>query len=180
MKKSLVATVLLGAMGFASTAMAIDASNVFTWTGTVPAAPQANNWVIKSPAGQNLTNGIMVFTLAADGKGVLTGSTEIAFSVFQEDGAGTGNPDLNNKATSYDVELTSLAVNSAGLAAEQAANGYFSLLANGVPLAKNAVTGMTDDTLLTIGVGTVGAPNQPSAGDSVDLQATIVVTNSQV
>lgn len=180
MKKSLVATVLLGAMGFTSSVMAIDAANTFTWTGTVPSAPQANNWVIKSPAGQDLSNGIIVFTLGADGKGVLTGSTEIAFSVFQEDGVGTGIPDMNNKATAYDVELTSLAVNSAGLAAEQPTGGYFNLLANGVPLAKNTVTGMTNDTLLTIGVDTVGAPNQPSAGDSVDVQATIVVTNSAV
>ncbi|BCO14970.1 hypothetical protein RIMD111065_33260 [Aeromonas hydrophila] len=172
-------TLIAAAFFASSSAMAIDASNTFTWTGTVPAAPVVgNNWVIKSPTGQDLTNGIMVFRLNADGKGELTGSTELAFNVFSEQAPGV--PDVAAPANTYTIELTSLAVNSAGLASEQDANGYFGIIANGAALAKGTPEIMTGDTRLIVGVQNDAAANQPLAGDSVDLQATLVVTNAQI
>ncbi|WP_270827510.1 hypothetical protein [Aeromonas sp. Y318-1] len=186
MKKAMIAVALLGTMGLVGTASAIDASQTFTWSGTVPAAPTSNGWVIAQPTGAAITNGILTFTTDAAGKGVLTGSTELRFNVFEELVATPGAPDTGKPATAYDYKLISLAVNSAGLAAEQDANGYFAIQSsnNGItePMVKNTVsatnaTQVTGETILSVIKG-AGVSNQPSAGDSVDVQASIVVENA--
>ncbi|MFQ2048378.1 hypothetical protein ACK34J_05445 [Aeromonas veronii] len=180
MKKAMIAVALLGTMGLVGTASAIDASQVFTWTGTVPAMPTSNAWVIAQPTGAPITNGILTFTTDAAGKGVLTGSTELRFNVFKEDGT-TNLPDTAQPALSYGYKLISLAVNSAGLAAEQAADGYFAIQGSNAgvaaPLVKNTLkAGVSGETILSVVQSGVAIPgNQPNAGDSVDVQATIVV-----
>lgn len=183
MKKTMIAVALLGTMGLVGTTSAIDASQVFTWSGTVPAAPTSTDWVIAQPIGTPITNGILTFTTDIAGKGVLTGSTDLRFNVFKEIGT-TGTPDTAQPAASYDYKLISLAVNNAGLAAEQTADGYFAIQAsNGgvaAPLVKNiAKTGASGETILSVVPSGVATPdNQPGAGDSVDVQATIVVENA--
>ena len=183
MKKAVIAVALLGTMGLVGTASAFDASQTFTWSGTVPAMPTSNGWVIAQPTGTAITNGILTFATDAAGKGVLTGSTELRFNVFKESALTPGAPDIAAPATKYDYKLISLVVNSAGLAAEQGAGGYFAIQSsnNGVAesMVKNTVsatnaTQVDGETILSVIKG-AGVSNQPDAGDSVDVQASIVI-----
>ncbi|HDO1331764.1 TPA: hypothetical protein P2Q98_004564 [Aeromonas veronii] len=189
MKKAMIAIALLGSMGLVGTASAalLETSQVFTWSGNVPAAPKVDGWVIAQPDGSAIPRGILVFTTDAAGKGVLTGSTELRFQVFEEDANDAGKPDLGKVATKYNYTLTSLAVNSAGLAAEQADAGYFAIqsLNGGVAteLKKNTpVAALKEETILSVVKNTqFAAPaNQPNAGDSVDVQATVVVDGASL
>lgn len=180
MKKAMIAVALLGFMGNAYAAL--DASQVFTWSGNVPAAPIAKGWVIAQPDGNAIPRGILVFNTDAAGNGVLTGSTELRFKVFEEDAANPGQPNINNATLEYNYTLTSLVVNNSGLAAEQADGGYFSIQAlnGGVAeeLEKNVdVPAVEEETILSVVKSTnfVMPGNQPKAGDSVDVQATVVV-----
>lgn len=183
MKKAMIAVALLGVMG---NAHAVDsASQVFTWSGNVPAAPVADGWVIAQPDGSAIPRGILVFNTDAARNGVLVGSTELRFKVFKEDGATAQPVKPLQVANAYDYTLTSLVVNNSGLAAEQADEGYFSIQAlNGgvaTELEKNtAVLALEEETILSVIKSTsfsALAPgnNQPKATDSVDVQATVVV-----
>lgn len=189
MKKLIIPLAIMGSVGFIGSAAAVDASQVFTWTGTVPALPTANSWVISQADGTAITNGILTFKTNASGKGELTGSTELRFTIFKEQtGVGNeGKPDTTQPATTYKYTMTSLAINSAGLAAEQdPASGYFAIQATSkgataVNLVKNtAQTASTGgETILTVVKSSVATPNnQPNAGDSVDIQASIVISDS--
>ncbi|HHQ4663920.1 TPA: hypothetical protein ACSPZY_004430 [Aeromonas veronii] len=184
MKKMKIAIAMLGLLGVVGSASAIDASQVFSWSGTVPAAPTSNSWVIAQPSGAPIGNGILTFTTNAANKGVLTGSTQLSFQVFKESTTTANTPDTAQPAASYSYKLVGLAVNRAGLSAEQTVNGYFAIqAANGVTtstLVKNtAVTGASGTTVLNVIPTTVAAPdNQPMAGDSVDVHATIVVESA--
>ncbi|WP_421262993.1 hypothetical protein [Aeromonas sp. 602200] len=174
MKKVFVAVAILGAMGFVSSASAAVASHVFSWSGTVPAASTDSAWIIKTPQKDDIPAGILTFTTAGD-KGVLTGSTDLAFNVFDY----ATPPTVGNAAASYTYQLSSLAINSAGLAAEQGADGYFEIQANGAALVKGQdVTVATGEaTTLIVAPTAVATPsNQPDAGDDVNVQATIVVS----
>ncbi|HDO1324271.1 TPA: hypothetical protein P2R04_001218 [Aeromonas veronii] len=185
MKKAMIAVALLGTMGLVGTASAFQASQVFPWSGTVPAMPTSETWVIAQPTGAPITNGILTFkTDAAGNKGVLTGSTELRFNVFKESTATPNTPDIAQPAVSYGYKLVSLAVNTSGLAVEQAADSYFAIQgSNGgvaAPLVKNAlIPGVSGETVLSVVKGT-GVSNQPNAGDSVDVQATIVVEGASL
>lgn len=178
MKKTIIAAALLGTLGLVGMASAAtSASQVFTWSGTVPAAPTSNGWVIAKPDGEAITNGALTFTTNAEGKGVLTGSQELRFNVFK---VGDKTP-----ATNYDFTLTSLAVSSNGLVSEQTSDGYFAIQAlkssgESMTLAKNtAVSGVSGETVLSVVRSDVEKPaNQPNGGDGVVVQATIVVENA--
>lgn len=188
MKKSLLCVALLGSLGFVGSASALSASQTFTWTGTVPAAPTSAGVVIASPTGAAVNHGILTFTADAAhaGKGKLTGSTELSFNVFKEDAAKPGVADITKPATSYDFKLVNLAVNQSGLAMEQDANGYFAIQADNKgtqsKLVKNtAKTGAAGVTILSVVKSDVATPsNQPELGSSVDLQATILISNATV
>lgn len=180
MKKTMIAVALLGSLGFISAASAeISASQTFTWSGTVPAAPTSNGWVIAAPTGAPIGNGILTFTTDSEGKGELTGSTALRFNVFKELTAGVAN--TNEPATSYNYSLISLAVNSSGLAQEQDADGYYAIQSDngGVvkPMVKNnSFDSAAGETILNVIKSGVDTPsNQPVAGDSVEVQASIVV-----
>lgn len=184
MKKAMIAVALLGLMG---NAYALDASQVFTWSGNVPAAPKVSGWVIAQPNGDPIPRGILVFNTDNTGKGVLAGSTELRFKVFKEDTnpVNKGKPDLNEDAAhTYKYTLTSLVVNNSGLAAEQADDDYFAIQAlNGgvvTLLTKNiAVDALEEETILSVvKSASIMAGNQPEANDSVDVQATVVVDGS--
>lgn len=186
MKKAMIAVALVGSMGWIGAASAFDASQAFIWSGTVPPAPTTNGFVIAQPDGSAINNGVLVFHTNATNQGELSASTELRFNVFHEDGT-TGQPDLKKVATNYEYKLTSLAINnsSLGLASEQdEATGYFAIQAsnNGTAaklsknVAKTAVSGETILSVIKSGVPTV--TNQPNAGDSIDVQATIVIENA--
>jgi hypothetical protein len=182
MKKSLVGIALLGSFGLVGTASAVDASQTFTWTGTVPAAPTVSGWVIASPTGAEIGSGILSFTAGASGKGELKSSTELLFNVFKESTGAAGTPDTAAPAATYDYKLVSLAVNANSFANEQGDTGYFAIEAinNGdtVTLVKNtAQTAAAGETILRVVKG-AGVSNQPNAGDSVDIQASIVIENA--
>ncbi|MFM4875107.1 hypothetical protein ACEUDK_19415 [Aeromonas veronii] len=180
MKKTIIAVALLGSLGFVGAASAeISASQTFTWSGTVPAKPTSKGWVIAAPTGAPIGNGILTFTTDIESKGELTGSTALRFNVFKELTSGVANPD--EPAASYNYSLISLAVNSSGLAQEQDADGYYAIQSNngGVvkPMVKNSsFDGAAGETILNVIKSSADTPsNQPMAGDSVEVQASIVV-----
>jgi hypothetical protein len=173
----MVAAVVGGAMGFAGAASANVATQVFSWTGSVPAAPSHTGWIIKTPQQGDIASGILVFNADANGKGVLTGATDLAFNVFDY----STPPTVGAVATNYTYQLSSLRVNSSGLAQEQGADGYFEILADGAAMTKgtNVLKTAGGDTTLTVAPTAVATPsNQPSAGDDVSIQATIVVVSA--
>ncbi|WP_429219258.1 hypothetical protein [Aeromonas veronii] len=174
MKKVFVAAAILGAMGFASSASASVASQSFSWAGSVPAASTNSTWIIKTPQGDDIPGaGSLTFTTVG-GKGELTGASDLQFKVFEYSGGKVGST-----ATSYTYQLTSLAVSNAGLAAEQGANGYFEVKANGAALVKgqDVTVSNGDATSLIVAPTSVATPsNQPDAGDDVYVQASIVVS----
>ncbi|WP_152607654.1 hypothetical protein [Aeromonas hydrophila] len=175
-KKFLIATAALGAMGFVNSVSANVASQVFSWTGSVPAASTDGAWIIKSPHKNDVDSGILVFKAEGD-KGVLTSSSDLAFNVFDY----TANPTVGDAASNYSYQLTSLAINSNGLAQEQGTNGYFEIRADGVALEKDVAKAKASggNTVLTVAPTTATSPsNQPAAGDDVNIQATIVITTA--
>lgn len=185
MKKSLIGLALLGSMGLVGTASAVDASQTFTWTGSVPAAPTSNGWVVASPTGSEIGNGILTFVADKDGKGVLKSSSDLTFNVFAEEGENTGKPDLSKPAKSYGYKMISLAVNNGGLAQEQNNEGYFAISAMNkgkeVKLVKHtAQAGAAGDTILRVVTSGTGQSNQPNAGDAVDVQAAIVIEGAVI
>lgn len=181
MKKTIIAVALLGSLGFIGAASAeIVASQTFTWSGTVPAKPTSKGWVIASPTGAPIGNGILTFTTDIEGNGELTGSTALRFNVFKESTT-PGVADINVPAPSYKYSLISLAVNSSGLAQEQDANGYYAIQSDNGGVVKLMVKNDSFDnaageTILNVIKSSVDNPsNQPVAGDSVEVQASIVV-----
>lgn len=176
MKKVLIAAAVFGAMGFASSASAAVASQVFSWSGSVPAAAAQTGWIIKTPQKGDIVPGILVFSNAAN-KGVLTSSSDLAFNVFDY----AAPPTVGAVASSYTYQLSSLAINSGGLSQEQGANGYFEIKADGASLVKgtDVIKAAGGDTTLSVAPTAVATPsNQPVAGDDVDVQATIVITTA--
>lgn len=176
MKKSILMAVVLGAMGFAGAASAADqASATFTWSGTVPMAPISNGFIIKDSAGNDIERGALVFDVDAAGKGSLTSSSTLNFNVYAYDGTTVGEA-----ATSYEYQLTSLQATKGGLPQEQDSNGYYEIVADGTPMVKNdSPTPKSGVTNLTVAPSSVATPsNQPVAGESVDIQARIVISNA--
>lgn len=177
MKKILIAAAVFGALGFAGTASANVASNVFTWSGSVPETSTQAGWIIKTPLKTDIANGILVFTANAAGKGELKSSTDLAFNVFKYDAA----PAIGDAAANYKFKLSSLAVNNGGLAQEQAPDGYFAIKADSAVLVKDAEVNKISggETNLTVVPSAAAAPsNQPDAGDDVSVLATIVVVTA--
>ena len=175
MKKVAAAVVVMGALGFAGTAAAGNlASHVFTWSGNVPAASTQNGFIIKASDTSDIKNGTLVFTTDTTGKGILQSASTLDFNVFDyKDGANVGAA-----AASYDYEMTNLAATKDGSVTEQFGNGYYKVVADGSDLVKNdPVTSKSGPTLLTVAADT-GTENQPSAGESIAVQATIVITNA--
>lgn len=176
--KVLFAATILGAMGFAGAASAANmASQVFTWSGTVPVASTQNGWIIKTPQGGDIAAGSLVFATDKQGVSTLVSSTDLAFSVFAYDD--TTTPAVGDAAVSYTFELTSLAVNSDGLASEQSGRGFYDLKADGISMRKGtAVSKASGGTaVLKVAPSGVALPdNKPNPGDSVDVQASIMVT----
>lgn len=180
MKKSIIAAALLSSMALAGVASAAtSASQVFSWAGGVPAAPTSNGWVIAKPDGTPITRGALNFN-TTNGKGVLVSSEEMRFNVFKVDD--------KTPAKNYSIKLEYLGVASTstgGLVAEQPKDGYFAIKAlkstgDVITLAKNvAVDAMVGETVLSVVPSDVEKPsNQPDAGDSVVVQATILVENA--
>lgn len=179
MKKTIVMAAILGAMGFAGAASAAgDASHVFTWSGTVPAIGTEDGFIIKSAAGTDIDNGLLLFVTDASGKGVLQSATSLDFNVFDYSTA----PTIGAPAKSYSYELTSLAATKGGLVQEQDSNGYYAINADGAVMVKGGAAtpkATGGKTVLTVQPSAVATPsNQPAAGDDVAVHATIVVTNA--
>ncbi|WP_421187452.1 hypothetical protein [Aeromonas enteropelogenes] len=177
MSKVHIAAAIIGAMGFVGGVSAADeASQVFNWTGSVPATSTTGGaWIIKSPSGGEVDSGILAFTADETGKGVLTSSTDLAFNVFSYDSGTVGA-----QAEKYSYKLTNLAINSNGLAQEQGDKGYFEIRGNASALEKDTVVAdVSGETVLTVAPTTEANPsNQPAAGDDVNVQATIVITSA--
>jgi hypothetical protein len=177
MKKNvLIAAAIFGALGFAGAASANVASHAFTWSGSVPAVSTQNGWVVKAPQGGDIASGILVFNADAAGKGVLTGSTDLMFNVFDYTGGNVGAA-----AASYEYQMTSLGVSNNGLVQEQGANGYFEVHADGSALTKGTSVSKAagGETTLMVAPSAVATPsNQPNAGDDVNVQAAIVVISA--
>lgn len=181
MKKSIIAAALLSSMALAGVASAAtDASQVFTWSGTVPATPISNGWVIAKPDGSAITNGALNFDVTKDGKAVLLNSQELRFNVFKSDD--------KTPAKNYSVKLEYLGVSNTSTGAqiaEQPNDGYFAIQAlkstgDVITLVKGtAVDALSGETVLSVVRSGVEKPsNQPNAGDGVIVQATILVENA--
>lgn len=174
MKKTILMAAVLGAMGFANVASANVATNVFTWSGSVPTSATQNGFIIKAADQSDIQNGILVFTADAAGKGNLQSATTLDFNVFDY----TGNV-VGTAATQYTYQLTNLAATNGGLVQEQDASGYYAITADSVEMVKGtAVSKATGgQTVLTVVPSSVATPsNQPNTGDDVAVQATIMVT----
>ncbi|WP_129504148.1 hypothetical protein [Aeromonas veronii] len=178
MKKMLIAAVAFGAMGFVNSASATVASNVFQWAGTVPASATQNGFIIKSPTASDIGAGQMTFTADTAGKGVLSGSSTIEFNVFEYSANTVGAA-----ATDFTYQLSSLKAGVSGLAQEQSATGYFQIEADAVPLVKGTDVTKANGGVVSLSVAptNVATPsNQPAAGDSVEVLATILVSNATI
>jgi hypothetical protein len=179
MKKTMLMVAVLGAMGFAGAASAVDqASATFTWSGTVPMTPISNGFIIKDSSGNDINRGTLVFNVDDAGLGTLASSSTLDFNVYESpDGTTVGLP-----ATSYDFQLTSLQATKGGLPQEQDASGYYAIMADGQVMVKGDVAtpkasgGVTNLTVVPSAVATPS--NQPSAGEAVDVHARIVISNA--
>lgn len=178
MKKHMLIAVVLGVMGYAGAASAADqASANFTWSGSVPAAPISNGFIIKDSAGNDIERGALLFSVDDTGKGALMSAENLDFNVYEYDGTTVGPA-----ATSYSYQLTSLMVTKGGLPQEQDSSGYYAIEADGVQLVKGAVAtakpagGVTNLTVAPSGAASPS--NQPNAGDVVDVHARIVISGA--
>lgn len=175
MKKTILIAAVLGAMGFAGVASAASvASNVFTWAGSVPASSSQNSFIIKAADTTDIQNGTLVFTADATGKGTLVSASTLDFNVFDYTGNVVGAP-----ASTYSYQLTNVGATKGGLVQEQDASGYYKIIADSQDLTKGTVNNKAagGQTVLTVAPTTVATPsNQPSTGDDVVVQATILVT----
>lgn len=171
MNKQLKAVLISSLMCGATGAMAADASSVFQWTGTIPAAPISSGAVIVKTAGSIEHNaGTLVFQETSPGSATydLVSSSQLGFNVELIPG--------NTPASSFDYELTSVKYSAnGGLMTEGTA---FAIQANGVDLVKGSpVTGQTSDVDLTVTTPTSlsGGGFVPSA--EVVVHATILASN---
>lgn len=179
MKNTVVMAAILGAVGFSCAASAANlASHVFTWSGTVPAASNQSNFIIKSDAGNDIENGTLLFLTDPTGKGVLHSASTVGFNVFDYTGEAVGE-----QASSYSYALTHLAATKNGLVIEQGTDGYYAINADGATMVKGDAINKPSGgpTVLTVEPTNVATPtNQPKAGDDVAVHATIVITNAVI
>lgn len=180
MKKTMMMAVVIGAMGVAGVASAVEAdqaSATFTWSGTVPMAPTSNGFIIKDSVGNDIQRGSLVFAVDNTGKGTLTSASTLNFNVFDY----TGNT-VGNAVTSYSYQLTSVQATEGGLPQEQDAQGYYAIMSDGAKMVINAAPTVKDTggvTNLTVVTSDVADPsNQPSAGEAVDVHARIVISGA--
>lgn len=178
MKKAVLMVMVMGALGFVGSASAASAaSNVFTWSGSVPDSSSQNGFIIKDSNGADVKNGTLVFTTDMAGKGVLLSSSALDFNVFKYTGGVIGS-----EAASYSYQLSQLGATKAGLVQEQFGDGYYKVVADGVDMVKGAAAinkSSGGQTVLTIAPTSVASPNnQPNAGEDIAVQATIVITNA--
>ncbi|TCW20759.1 hypothetical protein [Vibrio crassostreae] len=156
-------------MGFGSNAFADDATGVFQWVGSIPAANTGTDTRIVDTGSTPHLNGIMTFVgSAVPGEFEVAGSSELTFTV-EESGAA---------AKSFDYEIQSLKFSAGGgLLSEVSTKPEFTVKANGASLVKGTpVVGASGNVNLKV---TNDNPiNFAKEKDDVVVQATILVTNA--
>lgn len=162
-----------------------SATDTFTWSGTVPAAPITNGIVITPVTSAALDNGKLTFNR----EGRLIGSTSINFKV-QKIGGATGNDieeftaqDLADTGLSYTVLSFKADGSKSGLSDTLGgATQYYALKAGSVALQLNTKTKMSannvqlsiDESLAAASTATVGM-NYPILGEQVTVESVIMV-----
>ena len=158
-----------------------NATDTFTWSGTVPAKPVTNGIVIASSNGSNLDSGKLQF----DKLGNLVTSSAIGFKVKKMGGAAGNTPEeftadelkdtkLSYKVLSFKSDGTLSGSNTTLALATQ----YFTLNSGPESLDLSKTYPMTTNFVnLTVGRNfAVSAPtNQPQQGEVVTVEAVIMV-----
>ena len=175
MKKTVIALLVgMGASAAVSAATPDDqASAVFQWAGTIPAATTGGKTKIVNVGTIEHDAGTLVFQedSAAPGEFKVADSSELIFNVEKD-----GTP-----ATSYHYEIQNLKFSHGGGLANEvdAKNPEFKVIANGSALVKGATpidNTTAEDVRLTL--ETPSNLTNVSAGDEVVVQAAILVTGA--
>lgn len=181
--KKLFTAMLLSSVvaGSANAGIIGDATETFTWSGTVPAKPISNGIVITSITSAALDAGKLNFNKDGD----LIGSTSINFKVQKMGGPAGDTPE---EFTSSELSDTKLSYTVLSFQSEGTKSGfndtlgiatqYYTLNSGSAPVRLNTPVTMTANNVqLSLGKSAIStsATNKPVQGEVVTVQAVIMV-----
>lgn len=182
-KKLFTAMLLSSVIAGSANAAAVigDATDTFTWSGTVPAKPVTNGIVITSSTNSPLDAGMLNF----DKQGQLIGSTAIGFKVKKMGGAAGDTPE---DFTVEEIDATNLSYKVLSFKSTGTLSGsntslgnatqYFTLNSGPDSLQLNQMNIMNSNFVnLSVGKNSsiAGTTNQPKQGEVITVEAVIMV-----
>lgn len=174
MKTTVLALLVgMGASATVSAAPAADqASGIFQWVGTVPAAPSGGNTKIVNKGTVAHDKGTLMFQedSATPGKYELLDSTELIFGVEV----------ASAPATSFDYEVENVKFSHGGglMNNVDATTPEFDVSADGTVLVKGTPVSNSSGADVRMRLTTAQSTNAVSGGETVVVQAAILVTNA--
>ncbi|EMD1178584.1 hypothetical protein VP758_005207 [Vibrio harveyi] len=183
MKKMVKTSLALAAVSlFSMGAIAAEGSATTTlqWGGSVPASPARDGIQVVNTGANALDNGFLVFR--NDGAKVsLATSSDLQFKVYKDTNDNGIVESGDTQLTTYAVTLASLKINLDGVVNEQTSStGFFEIKRNGAAMTVGTAVQVTDaaDNIFNVSEKASASANVPKAGQSVIVQASLLITGT--